>query len=431
MSKIQDLHKVSLPAQLFLAVFAIVLFEGAIRKWLLGSATIPLMALRDLMVFSGVLWGIYKKRFRFDRLQESILLAWTTLVVVWTLLQVILEIQPAVVAVIGLRGWLLYLWFALLCFRCLSYQDLGRILVIILYTLPPMSALVVFQHFMPPGHPINVQPDTPVGEVFTVAMGVVRTTGTFSFTAGYAQYLAFVTPLVLAVVAQPSLCGLWLRYSAFFSYFLGVAVSGSRGAIAFSVLMIIMFGYGLLRKGGKGLAQLIVIALLVLPLAAAVPVFLRSAIDATSTRFEQASEAEDVTARVIHMVIGSPSAWSNFSFLGHGVGLGSNAALKFIPDVQKVFLLGENEMERVIGEGGFLGLLFVFAKIIVVFFGIWFSHRRIKQDLVPWLFWCFLFPQLLFSSTVGQITINAFTFLGLGVGWVLIKMNRYPEAARG
>ena len=55
-----------------------------------------------------------------------------------------------------------------------------------------MAPLVVLQHFSPPGARINSQVDSDEDDVFVVIAGVVRTTGTFSFTAGYTTFLALV-----------------------------------------------------------------------------------------------------------------------------------------------------------------------------------------------------------------------------------------------
>ncbi|CAN8141330.1 hypothetical protein THIOSC13_540009 [uncultured Thiomicrorhabdus sp.] len=52
---LRTLHPVG---KFFIAIFLIVLFEGAIRKWVWGGATIPLLGLRDLIVVGAVFWGI-------------------------------------------------------------------------------------------------------------------------------------------------------------------------------------------------------------------------------------------------------------------------------------------------------------------------------------------------------------------------------------
>ena len=54
----------------------------------------------------------------------------------------------------------------------------------------------MLQHYSPPGARINTQIDGDEESVFVAVVGVVRTTGTFSFTSGYATYMTMVAPLV-------------------------------------------------------------------------------------------------------------------------------------------------------------------------------------------------------------------------------------------
>ena len=69
-----------------------------------------------------------------------------------------------------------------------------EIKLIILYTIIPIGILVVYQHFSPAHHIINklVGDFYQTGIVFMLALGIVRTTGTFTFTSGQSQYLAFL-----------------------------------------------------------------------------------------------------------------------------------------------------------------------------------------------------------------------------------------------
>ena len=77
-----------------------------------------------------------------------------------------------------------------------DYRAAMRVAV---WSLLLMTPLVVLQHFSPPGARINSQVDSDEADIFLVIADVVRTTGTFSFTAGYTTYLALMAPLVFAV----------------------------------------------------------------------------------------------------------------------------------------------------------------------------------------------------------------------------------------
>ena len=83
--------------------------------------------------------------------------------------------------------------------------------------------------------------------------------------------------------------------------------------------------------------------------------FFPMAIEATSQRFAVAGQNEDTTNRMIRTFFGSAETWDNLTLIGNGIGLGSNSA-RVILGLDGVFTLGEFESDRVINEGGVLGI---------------------------------------------------------------------------
>lgn len=314
----------------FLIVFFLVLFEGALRKWL-NFPTLALMALRDLIIFGSVLYGF--KYFNFRKFPEVMLMLWSFIVLMWALFQGILEMIPAPVIVIGIRSWLLYLWFAVLCYRTFRSHDLKIIIELLYITILPMTILVVMQHLSPIDSFINKQPPGG-GEIFTVIAGIVRPSGTFSFTIGYTTYLAMIGPFVLWLLADGRnfIQNYYYRLILVGAYFLGVLVSGSRGALMISLLLVFVYFVSLIMTKRFKLSKKTVI---IAPIIIGVSLYLLApiierAFDANLSRIENASKAEDTSRRTFDTFVGANKTWEKFQILGYGIGAGSNAAQKFI-----------------------------------------------------------------------------------------------------
>jgi hypothetical protein len=420
----RSLHPVG---KFFIAIFLIVLFEGAVRKWIWGSATIPLLGLRDLIVVLAVFWGFRHRYFDARAIGESILIVWTFLIFVWIVIQMLIGLQPPIVGAIGFRFWVLYLWFALLCAKTLNWQDIEYLFKIFALTLLFMVPLALVQFMSPPLSFINRQAGGNDQLIFTVIKNIVRTTGTFSFTAGYTTYLAFVTPVVLWLMAgglKDSVKPL-LRLLIIGLFFVGALISGSRGAIMTTLLFTGMWFLALLfaNKLPKlspakilfGLAGFIVLFFLLFPV-------LERSYEANTQRFENAAASEDLGGRIIGMYMGSDETWEQFSFLGYGIGAGANASRGFMPATNNGFLLGENEIERILNEGGIVGLLLAFFKWLMIITGLLSAWRIFKRhnEFLPLSIWLVIALQLPTGSVIGQLTVHAFTLLLLGLGFVTL-----------
>lgn len=406
----------------FLIVFFIVLFEGALRKWL-NVPTIPLMFLRDLVVVSSILYGL--KYFSFRAFPEVSLLVWTFIVIIWTLIQNMSGLMPIPVVVIGIRSWLVYFWFALLCLRVFTKEDLNFIIKVLIATVIPMVVLTAIQHLSPVSSFINAQPEGG-GEIFIVIAGIVRPTATFSFTLGFTTYLAMIGPFIFWLMSDgvDFIKNYYYRLSIIGAYFLGVLVSGSRGAIMLAAVMLALWFLSKLLTKKLNISTK---TILLLPFILGISLYfltpiIERALDANISRIEAASQQEDTSSRIIDTFIGSSALWENFDIFGHGIGAGSNAARNFMPGSNS-FLLGENEIDRILNEGGIIGLFFELIKVLISLSGLIISFKLLIKEkyTLPIFFWTYLTIQLLTATTTGQITVHAFTFLSLGLGWSLLR----------
>ena len=98
--------------RLFISVMLMVILEGALRKWLSSSLTLPLVLARDALAVYTIFYALSRGHLHRQKDVTIFLLAWSCCVVMWGMLQLILGESNPKVLLIGLRFWLLYIWFA-------------------------------------------------------------------------------------------------------------------------------------------------------------------------------------------------------------------------------------------------------------------------------------------------------------------------------
>jgi len=413
--------------RLFIGVLLVVVFEGAVRKWGTSAASLPMILLRDLMAVYLIFHAWKSGHLQTFKNQTTVLLAWTCCVVAWGMLQVILTDGNPVVFLIGLRFWLLYIWFGFAAASSLTEVDFRAALLTSTVLLVLLAPLVILQYASPPGARINTEVDSVDDEVFIVIAGVVRTTATFSFTAGFSTFLGLVIPVALAVVAarKRKLTHALFAVVAFAALVAEAMVSGARSAVIFSGAMITLYLIARIvfsKASEKGRALLTL--LLALGALAILGVIFQTAIENTQQRFGEAAEAEDFWARLLVVFVGEPTVYDQLSWVGVGLGQLSNLA-GYVRTGVVGFTLAEAEAGRVLLEGGLLGGLYTAMKLIVMFLGLYRSFViAVRRGIIyPLLLWVSLGLALLTWSAIGQLTANA--LLGFALAFALAAL-RYP-----
>lgn len=419
----------SLAGQLFLAVFLILVYEGAIRKWVANSATLPLIALRDLCAIALILLAWRRGHLRRNMKITVAMFAWSLLVFGWGLLQLTGGESSPVIFILGLRFWLLYTWFAIAAAASLNEADYRAAILMTAWMLLLMAPLAILQHYSPAGARINSQLDGDEESIFTVAAGVVRTTGTFSFSSGYATFMAVVAPLVFGMLAARKR-RTWHRVFAiavFVAFVAASLVSGSRTAVIWSGLMFMMYLVGRLlyskMRQKPAAAAAVIVSLVLFGIFA---LFFEEAITVTQTRFEEASQAEDFWARVLSILFGEPQIFDAVNWLGAGIGYGSNLASYVRTGSVGVFALAETEGGRILLEGGLLGILYVALKMLVSVIGIVKSLRLSTKTNSPFplLVWLTVALAIITWPSSGQLTANGMMGIILALGLLLFRFPR-------
>lgn len=410
----------------FIAVFLIIVLEGAVRKWVSSAATLPLLMARDLLAIYVIAYALRTGALRRQKGVTLVLFMWSCLVVGWGLLQLTAGVSSPTVLLIGVRFWLLYIWFGVAAAATMNEADYRAAMRVAAWTLLLMAPLVVLQHFAPPGARINSQVDSDEADIFLVIADVVRTTGTFSFTAGFTTYLALMAPLVFAVAGARKRPGRQTLFAAalFAAFVVSSVVSGSRAAVILSGLMVA--GYfagrlGLARGKAKVGAAVGVIAGVLL-LGVLLYAF-SGAIAVTEQRFQEAAEVESFWGRVLTIFIGQPVAFENFSWIGYGIGLGSNLANYVRTGSTGAFALAEVETSRILLEGGLIGYVFTAFKVVVIAVGLRKSWRLSTRlhSAYPILLWAVVSLALLTWSAIGQLTAHGLLGIMLAFGLLVFR----------
>lgn len=416
--------------KLFMAILIVTVFEGALRKWVSPSLTTPLVLLRDSLALAGSTYSIISGAFRRNVLAGQVLFLWCATVVIWGLLQLLVLGGDAIVYIAGLRFWLLYLFFAIGAALQMSDHDLHRIRLCVVWMVMLMTPLVVMQHLLPPSSPLNRQVEGDESEIFTVVHDIVRTTGTFSFTAGYTTFLAFATPLVLALISGgrkgKSLKTGWLLPVS--GLVISTVVSGSRGALMFfGVLAVTYILATFVQPRFLKIRRLAALGAFICALLVIAATFGR-AIDATQTRFEEAALAESLPDRVAITFLGNMDVYGRATFLGNGIGLGSNFAANYLGAAHD-FLLAEQETSRVILEGGLLGIAYLGLKIFVAAIGLWKSYSVMRRtgDVLCLLLWVSAATALTGWPLLGQLTVNTLGYLLLGLATATLRISSFGK----
>lgn len=407
-------------------VILVAFFEGAARKWFFPSLSAPLLACRDLAALGLILRAALLQRFGVMPVMTRCLVFWSFCVVIWGALQLVILQGPVVLYVLGLRFWLLYLWFALAMACSLSSAEVIRLFRLMIALAVLMLPLAVIQHFQPPSSPLNLQLDTDEDEIFRVSADIVRVSGTFTFTLGYTCFIAVVTPFAINSVwnGTPLYRNKWAAVLVFFAVSIGTLISGSRASMmSFGGLMAIQSIASFV--GAKTARDLMWSAAKVVIGAAAIVATLTvfsDAVVATQERFVSAAAEEDMVGRVETILLGEPAARKDFNFIGHGLGAGTNAGSVLLTGHEQ-FALAESEPARVLLEMGLVGVAWLIIKCAIFAFGVAKSVTRLTRlgETLPLMLWVTAAYGISSWPVSGQVSANVFGYLVLGFALCSIR----------
>jgi hypothetical protein len=420
--------------KLFWLYFLLLVFEGALRKWVLPDYSAPLLLVRDPVALL-IIWEAYRTR-RWPKQWSSVIGILTVGILVLCFIQLTAGGNHWFVAVYGLRSYLLPFPVAFIMGENLDREDLRKFGLCTLWLLFPLTALEVAQYYAPANSILNKGAFLGA-EQLGYSGAHVRASSTFSYVMGPMFYVPMSAAFIFYGIADGKFAKKWFLYAASGALLIAVPITGSRtlalllvGVLA-CVVMAAMFGVSQLASALKVGLALIAVAALVsqLPVVSeSTRTFQERIYEASGSEGNAGSSLE--LRLVFPIVRGIEESFSAENWFGEGMGYGSNAASMLLTGKQQG-LAGEEESIRVLVEfGPFFGLAFMFFRLMIVVMVAAKALARAREHEPLALF---LVPTLMASmvlSTLEQPTVQGFAVVALGFSLAALKrVNTIPAEA--
>ncbi|WP_411826044.1 hypothetical protein [Luteolibacter sp. AS25] len=377
------------------AYFLLLIFEGALRKWVLPSLATPLLVVRDPLAI--LLLGLAFNRGLLVLNGYIITMGVIGIVGIYTALY--LGHGNFTVAFFGARILLFHFPLMFVIKRVFTRRDVLLIGKALLWITIPMTVLIALQFFSPQSAWVNrgVGGDTS-GAGFSGSAGFYRPPGTFSFTNGNSLYYCLVCPFLfyfwlnLKTVSKPLLA---LATVAFLA---AIPLSISR-ALFFQVALTLIFTGLAISRRPKFVGPFIlgiVGVTMAIGILSLTP-FWETATGAFTSRFELAGKHEGglsgtLGRRFLGGLVSAVTSSLENPFFGMGQGMGTNVGAMFLSG-EKQFLVAEGEWGRVVGElGPILGISLIVCRVVLtaeITVGCY--RKLVEGDLLPWLLLSFGF----------------------------------------
>lgn len=414
--------------KLIWSYFILLIFEGALRKWILPGLATPLLIIRDPIAIAIIYVSFLKN------LWKPNLFVWTAWIVtlIGFITALIFGHGFISVALYGARITFFHFPVIFIMGTCLSKEDLLKMGNVILWITIGMTILVAIQFYSPQSAWVNrgVGGDLE-GSGFSGAEGFFRVPGTFSFTNGLSNFYNLATCFIFYFLLAPSQIKInkYLLLFATISLLAAVPLSISR-TVFFQIILTLIFIIISSINNRKLILRFIAGGFLTILLLFVLSNFLffQTATSAFTTRFENASNNEGgVEGTLVDRIIlgGMVQAVSNGSdnFFGKGLGLGSQAGAKLATG-ENGFLISEGEWGRLIGEQGLLfGLILILLRVFLglnLLLASWKETKR--KNLFPFIMVSYGIVMIINGQWAQPTALGFSTLMG---GLVLAGINNF------
>jgi hypothetical protein len=412
------------------AYFLLLIFEGALRKWILPGLATPLLIIRDpiaiWLLFQSMRYGIFKPGFYVYALWSLTGVAFLT--------TILFGHGDPTVALYGARIFAFHFPLIFVIARIFNRKDVINVGKWLLWISIGMTFLIGLQFFSPQSAWINrgIAGDS-AGSGFSGSGGYYRVPGTFSFTNGLSLFYGFAASFIFYfwIDNKDKKIPQYLLLFSTLSLLAAIPLSISR-TILFEVAMSIMFLIVVAIRNPKFLGSLVAIFVIgfLLVLGLSFFPFFQTSTGAFTERFTTANDSEGGLVQGVFIdrflggMVGAITSDETPPFWGKGLGMGTSAGAKLLTG-DADFLISEGEWGRMIGEMGLiLGFSFIFLRLYLIFQLMTKSISAIgKKNPLPWLLMSFA-VFMIAQSQLGQTTSLGFTVLATGLILAGFKDNR-------
>ena len=426
--------KMPLLKKLFWVYFLLLIFEGALRKWVAPGLSAPLLLIRDPV---GLL--ILLEAFRTNRWPSRWSEVAGILAVGFLLLgaiQIIVVNNPLIAALYGLRSYLLPFPVAFVMGENLTAEDLRNFGRWTIWILLPMTALEVAQYLAPPGSFLNRGAYEGAKQLYYIGAHV-RASGTFSFVAGAASYSPLAGAFILYGLLNDSFARRWLLWVAAGAVILSIPMIGAR-TVVFELAGVIacmgvatLLGATQLDKVFKIVAPVVAVFLLV----SLLPIFSR-ATHSFEARYTEANRIEGGSAQravatraLLPQLYQLETADYTKNPIGIGMGQGAAAVAKLATG-RVTFITGEGELGRVMTEFGPIpGVAFMLFRLILALLFLMQALAEARRMEPLALLLAPLTAIVLAYNVCEQPTEQGFMVIGVAFTLAALKLSRERPVA--
>ncbi len=418
---LENIHRRTLVRLIFI-VYWLLIFEGALRKWLLPGLHQIIFFVRDPLV----LW-IYILAILYHFRPKPAALFWYGILLgfaisIGSIAQYFLLPEIRVLVMLyGLRTYFFYFPLVFLMGSILRYEDIKRWVRLNLFLVIPMTILVVMQYYSPPAALIN----RTISEVVYTDTGkgggtIVRTIGTFTFFHGHQLFLGSMFLFCLANWTLPSkdraLSGFWL-YATSAGVAIMLCLDFTRAPIYMACCILLgacLSSFWLSNIRQKIAASILPIMLAIACLALSWLCFP----DAAELRIARFLYCDDTITRTVGVVAEFVEVLqlARDAPLGYGIGTTSRGGTAL--GGQAFRWAGENEWRRIISEiGPFFGILYIALRVWLLLWLLKGAIRAVRCYNHPWplLFIAYIGPivAVWYINTIGSVHGYGWFFAGI------------------
>lgn len=410
--------------------FYLLIFEGALRKWILPGLAEPLLIVRDpvaiWLLYKAVTSGLWKPN------------GYVALIFGVSILALVLALflghGNIFVAIYGLRITVIHFPLIFVIGKIFDRDDVISMGKVVLWICIGMTVLVAIQFYSPQSAWVNRGLGGDMeGSGFGGAAGFYRVPGTFSFTNGLAFFYGLATAFIFYfwIDNENKQISKLLLIGSTTALLAAIPLSISR-TVLFQVAITLVFMLAISGRNPKVLIRIfgISIAGMVFLLILNNFTFFQTASFAFIERFTSANESEGGLESVFvdRFLGGMYGAITNdrFEFWGKGIGMGTNAGAKMLTGDNSKFLISEGEWGRIIGEMGLiLGMIVILIRGGVVMQLIRKSWSSLSKDnLLPWMLLSFGIIVILQAPWAQPTTLGFSILIG---GLILASLNRLEK----
>ena len=369
--------------------FFLLIFEGALRKWVLPSLSSPLLIVRDPVAL-WILFVVWQKGLLSNTFYLTSMIA---LGVIGIFTAIFFGHGSVPVAIYGARIWLIHFPLIFAIGKIFDKEDVLAMGRAVLWISIPMAVLIGLQFYSPQNAWVNRSvAGGESGAGFSGAMGFFRPPGTFSFTTGNSLFFEFTAVYVIYFWLHPKSVNLLILTGASVAVLASIPFSISRG-LFFTIVVIIFFAVVATMKNRKYAGKIItagVVIFIGIAVLSQLSTF-QTAITAFLARFSDASVSEGglqgtLGDRYLGGMVSALAKSGQQPFFGYGLGMGTNAGAQLLTG-SSAFLISEEEWGRVLGEmGTLMGLAIIFIRLGLCYkltSNAW--SKMSMGEMLPWM----------------------------------------------